>query len=178
MRRHPDKRPSRRESTFDPLFVFNQFGELERRALRPGNVHSADGWNDVLKPVVARYLGKVSRLSRLSAGQPTRSRKARRHIRRGYSDMVDADLTKCFDSRLRASQISGSLDRGPARAATESADRATGRGGASRRSAPSRTDRKLPAPNSIAPAARISAASSHSCQSAMSLLGRSHRFLD
>jgi hypothetical protein len=110
MRRHPDKRPSRRESTFDPLFVFNQFGELERRALRPGNVHSADGWNDVLKPVVARYLGKVSRLSRR-----------------------------------------GSLDRGPARGAAESADRATGRGGASRRSAPSRTDRKLPAPNSIAP---------------------------
>ena len=27
-----------------PLFVFNQFGDLERCALRPGNVHSADGW--------------------------------------------------------------------------------------------------------------------------------------
>ena len=25
------------------------------RALRPGNVHSADGWKDVLEPVVARY---------------------------------------------------------------------------------------------------------------------------
>ncbi len=30
-------------------------------ALRPGNVHSADGWENVLKPVVARY-GKVSRI--------------------------------------------------------------------------------------------------------------------
>jgi hypothetical protein len=38
-----------------PLFVFNQFGDLERCALRPGNVHSADGWEDVLKPVLARY---------------------------------------------------------------------------------------------------------------------------
>jgi hypothetical protein len=38
-----------------PLFVFNQFGDLERCALRPGNVHSADGWQDVLKPVLARY---------------------------------------------------------------------------------------------------------------------------
>ena len=38
-----------------PLFVFNQFGDLERRALRPGNVHSADGWEDVLPPVLARY---------------------------------------------------------------------------------------------------------------------------
>ena len=38
-----------------PLFVFNQFGDLERCALRPGNVHSAEGWEDVLKPVLARY---------------------------------------------------------------------------------------------------------------------------
>jgi hypothetical protein len=30
-------------------------GDLERSALRPGNVHSADGWKDVLEPVVARY---------------------------------------------------------------------------------------------------------------------------
>jgi hypothetical protein len=38
-----------------PLFVFNQFGDLERCALRPGNVHSAHGWEDVLTPVLARY---------------------------------------------------------------------------------------------------------------------------
>ena len=47
---------------YHPLFVFNQFGDLERSDLRPGNVHSADGWEGVLKPVVARYRGKVSRL--------------------------------------------------------------------------------------------------------------------
>ena len=35
--------------------MFNQFGDLERCALRPGNVHSAHGWHDVLEPVVARY---------------------------------------------------------------------------------------------------------------------------
>ena len=40
---------------YHPLFVFNQFGDLERCSLRPGNVHSADGWDGVLKPVVARY---------------------------------------------------------------------------------------------------------------------------
>ena len=40
---------------YHPLFVFNQFGHLERCKLRPGNVHSADGWEDVLKPVIARY---------------------------------------------------------------------------------------------------------------------------
>jgi len=35
--------------------VFNQFGDLERSELRPGNVHSADGWRGVLEPVVERY---------------------------------------------------------------------------------------------------------------------------
>jgi hypothetical protein len=38
---------------YHPLFVFNQFGDLERCALRPGNVHSAEGWRAVLEPVVA-----------------------------------------------------------------------------------------------------------------------------
>src|ERR687885_1900356 len=40
---------------YHPLFLFNQFGDLERCALRPGNVHSAEGWRQVLEPVVARY---------------------------------------------------------------------------------------------------------------------------
>jgi hypothetical protein len=40
---------------YHPLFVFNQFGDLERCALRPGNVHSADGWREMLEPVVDRY---------------------------------------------------------------------------------------------------------------------------
>src|ERR1700726_2333658 len=47
---------------YHPLFVFNQFGDLERCSLRPGNVHSADRWDCVLKPVVERYQGKVSRI--------------------------------------------------------------------------------------------------------------------
>jgi hypothetical protein len=47
---------------YHPLFLFNQFGDLERCSLRPGNVHSADGWDGVLKPVVTRYKGHVSRI--------------------------------------------------------------------------------------------------------------------
>jgi Transposase DDE domain group 1 len=47
---------------YHPLFVFNQFGDLERCALRPGNVRGADGWGDVLKPVVVRYQDKVLRI--------------------------------------------------------------------------------------------------------------------
>src|SRR6201981_3167693 len=42
--------------------VQNQFGDLERCMLCPGNVHSADGWESVLRPVIERYKGKVSRI--------------------------------------------------------------------------------------------------------------------
>ncbi len=44
---------------YHPLFVFNQLGDVERCALRPGNVHSAEDWRAVLEPVVARYRGTV-----------------------------------------------------------------------------------------------------------------------
>jgi hypothetical protein len=47
---------------YHPLFVFNQFGDVERCALRPGNVHSAADWRPVLEPVIARYRGTVKRL--------------------------------------------------------------------------------------------------------------------
>jgi Transposase DDE domain group 1 len=47
---------------YHPLFVFNQLGDLERCALRSGNVHSADGWRAVLEPVIARYRSTVKRV--------------------------------------------------------------------------------------------------------------------
>lgn len=40
---------------YHPLFIFNQFGDCEAAELRPGNVHSAKGWRELLEPVVARY---------------------------------------------------------------------------------------------------------------------------
>lgn len=46
---------------YHPLFVFNQFGDLERTTLRPGNVHSAADWRSVLEPVVARYRDRTKR---------------------------------------------------------------------------------------------------------------------
>jgi hypothetical protein len=46
---------------YHPLFVFNQFGDVERCDLQPGNVHSAD-WRAVLEPVAARYRESVKRL--------------------------------------------------------------------------------------------------------------------
>ena len=46
---------------YHPLFCFNQFGDLERVALRRGNVHSADDWRSVLEPVVSRYRARKLR---------------------------------------------------------------------------------------------------------------------
>jgi hypothetical protein len=46
---------------YHPLFVFNKHGDLERCALRSGNVHSADGWHDFLELMVARYRNQKSR---------------------------------------------------------------------------------------------------------------------
>jgi len=44
------------ESTcYHPLFCFNHFGDCEGAVLRPGNVHSADGWREFIEPVVDRY---------------------------------------------------------------------------------------------------------------------------
>jgi Transposase DDE domain group 1 len=40
---------------YHPLFVFNQFGDLERSLLRAGHVHSAEDWRRVLEPVIVRY---------------------------------------------------------------------------------------------------------------------------
>jgi len=40
---------------YHPLFVFNQFADIERALLRNGNVYSSHDWQSVLEPVVERY---------------------------------------------------------------------------------------------------------------------------
>ena len=47
---------------FHPLFCFNQFGDCEGAVLRPGNVHSADGWQEFIEPIIERYLKEAVRL--------------------------------------------------------------------------------------------------------------------
>ena len=47
---------------YHPLFPFNHFGDCEGAMLRPGNVHSAERWREVLEPVVKRYQEKGVRL--------------------------------------------------------------------------------------------------------------------
>jgi len=43
---------------YHPLFCFNQYGDCEGVLLRPGNVHSADRWKELLEPIVRRYENK------------------------------------------------------------------------------------------------------------------------
>ena len=47
---------------YHPLFCFNQFGDCEGAVLRPGNVHSADGWKEFINLIVERYLKLAVRL--------------------------------------------------------------------------------------------------------------------
>jgi len=47
---------------YHPLFCFNQFGDCEGATLRPGNVHSAERWREVLETIVERYQKRVRRL--------------------------------------------------------------------------------------------------------------------
>jgi len=46
---------------YHPLFCFNQYGDCEGAMLRPGNVHSADRWKELLEPIVRRYENKKVR---------------------------------------------------------------------------------------------------------------------
>jgi hypothetical protein len=54
---------------YHPLFCFNQFGDMEQASLRNGNVHSADNWQNVLEPIIARYRSSdIPRFFRGDAG--------------------------------------------------------------------------------------------------------------
>jgi hypothetical protein len=43
---------------YHPLFVFNENGECLKVKLRPGHVHSADGWKEFLEPLLRYYTEK------------------------------------------------------------------------------------------------------------------------
>ena len=43
---------------YHPLFCFNQQGDCLKAKLRPGNVHSADGYMEFIEPILRYYVGK------------------------------------------------------------------------------------------------------------------------
>jgi hypothetical protein len=40
---------------YHPLFIFSPEGDCLAAKLRPGNVDSAAGWDEVLQPIIDRY---------------------------------------------------------------------------------------------------------------------------
>ena len=46
------------KNCFHPLFCFTSDGDGLAAKLRPGNVHSANGTLDLIKPIVTRYRKK------------------------------------------------------------------------------------------------------------------------
>jgi Transposase DDE domain group 1 len=67
---------------YHPLVLFNQFGDCEGAMLRPGNVHSADRWREVLEPVEDRYW-----------------RKGMRQRFRGDAAFAKPELSQCLEAR-------------------------------------------------------------------------------
>ena len=46
-----------------PLFLFNEHGDCLAAKLRPGNVHSADDWDELLVPEVERQQAEGKRVA-------------------------------------------------------------------------------------------------------------------
>jgi hypothetical protein len=84
---------------YHPLFVFNQLGDVERYALRPHNVHSADGWRAVLEPVVARYRGTVMRLY-FRAMPPSPTRKSMSSSKAGIGCAIRLPANRVLQERI------------------------------------------------------------------------------
>jgi hypothetical protein len=63
------------KNCFHPLFCFTSEGDCLGAKLRPGNVHSADGALEFVKPIVERYRGGSS-FSGFGATLPLPTRKS------------------------------------------------------------------------------------------------------
>ena len=48
---------------YHPLFLFNEHGDCLAASLRPGNVHSADDWDDLLVPEIERQQAEGTRVA-------------------------------------------------------------------------------------------------------------------
>jgi hypothetical protein len=85
---------------YHPNFLFNQFGMLERCALRNGNVHSADGRRGVLDPIIARYAKRdILRAAPTPHARSPRSTHGSK--RRAISTPSGCPQTRCSRTRSR-----------------------------------------------------------------------------
>jgi len=91
------------ESTcYHPLLLFNRDGDCLAAKLRPGNVHSADGWDDMLLPEIVRQqeLGKEvvvradAAFARPEIYEALEERGVKYAIRIPANDSLDRDISE------------------------------------------------------------------------------------
>ena len=70
---------------YHPLFLFTEYGDCLAATLRPGNVHSADNWDDLLVPEIDRQ--QSERASAWCSAQTPRSRSPRSTTRSRQRDV-------------------------------------------------------------------------------------------
>src|SRR5438093_8002017 len=97
---------------YHPLFVFNQHGDCLATKLRPGNVHSAAGWDEVLLPLLT---GTARRATPSSSG-PTRRSPRQRSMRRSNDEVCDMRFACQPTTSLSGSSGTCSLGRAASRA--------------------------------------------------------------
>jgi hypothetical protein len=72
------------ESTcYNPLLLFNDQGDCVAAKLRPGNVHSADGWEELLLPEIERTSRRRARRWPSAATRPSPGRRSMRRMKHG-----------------------------------------------------------------------------------------------
>jgi len=91
---------------YHPLFVFNQHGDCLAAKLRPGNVHSAAGRDEVLLPIIDGY-----RRATPSSSGPTRRSPRPRSMRRSNDEVCDMRFACQPTTSLSGSSGTCSLGR-------------------------------------------------------------------
>jgi hypothetical protein len=91
---------------YHPLFVFNPEGDCLAAKLRPGNVHSAEGWDDVLLPI--SLIGIASVGGRSWSGRTPRSqcpRSTRHWNAEGCATRSGCRPRTCWSGRSRIEDL-------------------------------------------------------------------------
>jgi len=86
---------------YHPLFVFNREGDCLAAKLRPGNVHSAEGWDEVLLPIIDRFRRRGQTVVVRADAAFARPEIYEALERRGYATRSGCRPTTCWSGLSR-----------------------------------------------------------------------------
>ena len=75
------------EVCYHPLFLFNGQGDCLAAKLRPGNVHSAENWDELLVPEIERQQVEGASKWLFEPTRPLPNRRSTKHWKSGTSRM-------------------------------------------------------------------------------------------